>query len=104
MADQLIDPMRDAVPAPIKSREELDSLVSNMELTLMSIVQGVTLFFLTDSSRAPLLAGQLSFLPYFLVGLLIVLLFWSRSLIIRSQSSAGPWNLGTITSTFPVRL
>jgi hypothetical protein len=62
-------------------REDLDDLVSNMELTLISIIQGVALYFLTDSSRAPLLAGQLSFLPYIIVGLLIVLLFWSRSII-----------------------
>ena len=81
MSDQVKKINRDAVPARVKSREELDGLVGNMELTLMSIIQGVTLFFLTDSSRAPLLAGQLSFLPYIIVGLLIVLLFWSRSLI-----------------------
>ena len=81
MSDQVKKIDRDAVPARVKSREELDGLVGNMELTLMSIIQGVTLFFLTDSSRAPLLAGQLSFLPYIIVGLLIVLLFWSRSLI-----------------------
>ena len=61
------------------TRHELDSLVVNIELTLGSIIQGVALSVLTESSRAPL--GDLRFdqWPYVLNGLLIILLFWSRS-------------------------
>jgi hypothetical protein len=61
------------------TRHELDSLVVNIELTLSSIIQGVALSVLTESSRAPL--GDLRFdqWPYVLNGLLIILLFWSRS-------------------------
>ena len=77
-----------------KSRDQLDELVGNMELTLMSIIQGVALFFLTDSVRAPLLAGQISFLPYIVVGLLIILLFWSRSLIHTFTVIRWPLELG----------
>jgi hypothetical protein len=60
-------------------RHELDSLVVNIELTLGSIIQGVALSVLTESSRAPL--GELRFDQwlYVLNGLLIILLFWSRS-------------------------
>jgi|SRR6266536_606219 len=81
MMDKTDKTMGTAAPERTEMREDLDDLVSNMELTLMSIIQGVALFFLTDSSRAPLLAGQIAFLPYIIVGLLVVLLFWSRSLI-----------------------
>ena len=61
------------------TRHELDSLVVNIELTLSSIIQGVALSVLTESSRGPL--GDLRFdeWPYVLNGLLIILLFWSRS-------------------------
>ena len=34
------------------ARRELDSVVINIELTLVSIIQGVALFFLTDNARA----------------------------------------------------
>src|SRR5690242_48613 len=64
-----------------KLRDDLDGLVVNMELTLISIIQGVALYFLTESSRAPLLEGQFGVVPYVVVGLLIIFLFWSRSAI-----------------------
>jgi hypothetical protein len=62
-----------------RTRHELDSLVVNIELTLGSIIQGVALSVLTESSRGPL--GELRFDQwlYVLNGLLIILLFWSRS-------------------------
>src|ERR1700741_735757 len=62
------------------TRHELDSLVVNIELTLSSIIQGVALSVLTESSRAPL--GELRFeqWPYVANGLLVILLFWSRSM------------------------
>jgi hypothetical protein len=58
----------------------LDALVVNIELTLTSIIQGVALSVLTESSRAPL--GDLRFdqWPYVANGLLLILLFWSRSM------------------------
>jgi hypothetical protein len=61
------------------TRRQLDGLVVNIELTLVSIIQGVALSVLTESSRAPI--GDLRFdqWPYVLNGLLAILLFWSRS-------------------------
>ncbi len=57
----------------------MDGLVVNIELTLVSIIQGVALSVLTESSRAPI--GDLRFdqWPYVANGLLVILLFWSRS-------------------------
>jgi hypothetical protein len=62
------------------TRRQLDALVVNIELTLTSIIQGVALSVLSESSRAPL--GDLRFdqWPYVANGLLVILLFWSRSM------------------------
>lgn len=67
--------------AELASRNELDSIVVNVELTLSSIVQGVALSFLADSARSVLANGPAAAWAYVLAGLLIILLFWSRSLI-----------------------
>jgi hypothetical protein len=56
-------------------------MVVEIELTLCSIIQGVALYFLVDNARLVLAHGQLDTWPYIAVGLLIILLFWSRSLI-----------------------
>jgi hypothetical protein len=63
------------------NREELDSMVVEIELTLCSIIQGVALYFLVDNARLVLSRGQSTAWPYVATGLLIILLFWSRSLI-----------------------
>ena len=64
-----------------ESRNELDAMVVNIELTLVSIIQGVALTFLAENAREVLSAKQWSAVPYVLAGLLVILLFWSRSLI-----------------------
>jgi hypothetical protein len=63
------------------SRKELDSMVVEIELTLCSIIQGVALYFLVENARAVVSMGQVSAWPYVATGLIIILLFWSRSLI-----------------------
>lgn len=63
------------------TRTELDALVVNIELTLSSIIQGVALYFLTDNARAVLAENRFLAWPYVLCGLLIILLFWSRSIV-----------------------
>jgi hypothetical protein len=69
------------VTSPGGNREELDSMVVEIELTLCSIIQGVALYFLVDNARLVLSGGQSAAWPYAGTGLLIILLFWSRSLI-----------------------
>jgi hypothetical protein len=63
------------------SRKELDSMVVEIELTLCSIIQGVALYFLVDNARQVLSMDKVSAWPYVATGLVIILLFWSRSLI-----------------------
>jgi len=69
------------VTSPGGNRKELDSMVVEIELTLCSIIQGVALYFLVDNARLVLSGGQSVAWPYVATGLLIILLFWSRSLI-----------------------
>jgi hypothetical protein len=65
----------------LANRNELDAMVVNVELTLSSIVQGVALSLLADTARSVLSNGPNAAWPYVAAGLLIILLFWSRSLI-----------------------
>jgi hypothetical protein len=69
------------VTSPGGNREELDSMVVEIELTLCSIIQGVALYFLVDNARQVLSKEHYMACPYIATGLLIILLFWSRSLI-----------------------
>jgi hypothetical protein len=64
-----------------RSRQELDSTVVNIELTLTSIIQGVALFFLTDNARALMSARNWDALLYVAAGLCVIFIFWSRSII-----------------------
>jgi hypothetical protein len=76
------------------AQTQLDNLVVNIELTLISIIQGVALSFLADHSREILVGLQLTFWPYAVTGLLIILLFWSRSLIHTLTVIRWPLNFG----------
>jgi hypothetical protein len=69
------------VNPPSERRRELDSVVINIELTLVSIIQGVALFFLTDNARAILPKGHVSAFLYVVAGLCVIFIFWSRSVI-----------------------
>jgi len=69
------------VNPPNENRRELDSTVINIELTLVSIIQGVALFFLTDNARAVMSERHWSGLLYVAAGLCVIFIFWSRSVI-----------------------
>lgn len=76
------------------SRNELDNMVVNVELTLSSIVQGVALSFLADSAQKVLSWPEAAAWPYVVAGLLIILLFWVRSLIHTLTLMRWPLELG----------
>lgn len=64
----------------IGNRSQLDSLIINIELTLTSIIQGVALSFLCESASGIISHGRIQDLPYLANGLLLIILFWSRSI------------------------
>lgn len=66
---------------PDDARRELDSVVITIELTLVSIIQGVALFFLTDNARALLSTQHADAFVYIAAGLCVIFIFWSRSVI-----------------------
>ncbi|MFO0980279.1 MAG: hypothetical protein U1E76_00810 [Planctomycetota bacterium] len=76
------------------ARQELDNLVVNIELTLISIIQGIALSFLIGTSY-PLVVGlELRCWPFIATGLLIILLFWARAIIHTLTVIRWPLRLG----------
>ncbi len=75
-------------------RHDLDSIVVNIELTLISIVQGVALTFLAESSRPIISEGRLWAIPYALTGLLIIFAVWSRTVLHSFTIIRWPLELG----------
>ena len=63
---------------PGESRSELDAMIADIELTLVSIIQGVALTVLIETSREAIAKLDWIMWPYVLSGLIIILVFWSR--------------------------
>jgi len=61
-----------------ESRSELDAMIADIELTLVSIIQGVALTVLIETSREVIANLDWIMWPYVLSGLIIILVFWSR--------------------------
>ena len=59
MADQISTNKKESSA----TQTQLDGLVVNIELTLISIIQGVAFSFLADNSRGVLVNMQLTFWP-----------------------------------------
>jgi hypothetical protein len=65
----------------VLAQTQLDGLVVTVELTLISIIQGVALSFLASEGRDVVVGVRLEFWPYVATGLMTILLFWSRSVV-----------------------
>lgn len=76
------------------AKRQLDSLVVGIELTLISIVQGLALAVLAGAAVAPLLHWQWQTWPYVMTGLAVILIFWSRSLIHTLSFIGWPLEFG----------
>jgi hypothetical protein len=66
------------VTSPGESRSELDAMIADIELTLVSIIQGVALTVLIETAREPVAKLDWVMWPYVISGLIIILIFWSR--------------------------
>ena len=62
-------------------RSQLDSMIVEIELTLVSIIQGVALTVLIESSRDVITELKFIHWPYVLAGLLVIFIFWSRAVL-----------------------
>jgi hypothetical protein len=65
----------------VLAQTQLDATVVTIELTLISIIQGVALSFLAGEGRDVVVGVRLEFWPYVATGLMTILLFWSRSVV-----------------------
>jgi hypothetical protein len=63
------------------AKTELDAMIVGIELTLVSIIQGVALTVLIDSSRQVITELKFLYWPYVLAGLLVIFIFWSRAVL-----------------------
>jgi hypothetical protein len=77
-----------------EAKTQLDNAVINIELTLISIIQGLALGVLVSSAVQPMLSMQWQALPYVVTGLTVILVFWSRSLIHTLSFIGWPLEFG----------
>src|SRR5438093_7374941 len=63
------------------ARSELDAMVVEIELTLVSIIQGVALTVLIENAHATITEPNFFFWPYVVAGLLVIFVFWSRAVL-----------------------
>src|ERR1700730_10945562 len=63
------------------ARSELDSMVVGIELTLVSIIQGVALTVLIENAHAVIAERQFVFWLYVVSGLFVIFVFWSRAVL-----------------------
>ena len=76
------------------ARTQLDNTVVGIELTLISIIQGLALGVLAAASITPLMQWQWQTWPYIVTGLLAILIFWSRSLVHTLSFIGWPLEFG----------
>jgi hypothetical protein len=77
-----------------EAKHQLDTTIVGIELTLISIIQGLALGVLVASAVQPLVQLQWQVWPYLLTGLLVILIFWSRSLIHTLSFIGWPLEFG----------
>ena len=85
-------------PSPDRRRREaktqLDTTIVGIELTLISIIQGLALGVLVAGAVQPMVQLDWQVWPYVLTGLLVILIFWSRSLIHTLSFIGWPLEFG----------
>ena len=86
------------------AKTQLDAAVVGIELTLISIIQGLALGVLAASAVQPLITLQWETWLYILTGLAVILIFWSRSLIHTLSFIGWPLEFGHTFLYFAVTL
>lgn len=86
--------MSDPPRPPQRPMHELDGVVANIELTVISIVQGMALSFLVEGARALFVDARPSALPYLVTGLLVAFSMWARAVIHAFTVIRWPLELG----------
>ena len=87
-----------------RARDRLDQMVVNIELTLISFIQGLALAVLAGAAVQPILQLQWQVFPYIAAGLLVVLIFWSRALVHTLSFIRWPLEFGHTFAYFGATL
>jgi hypothetical protein len=66
---------------PDRTRAELDQMVVGIELTLVSIIQGVALAVLIENASKIVDQRDIAAWPYVFAGLFTIFVFWSRAVL-----------------------
>lgn len=66
---------------PEQKFQKLSDIVVTIELTLLSVIQGVALYFLADNARGPLLSLDYAHWLYVAIAFTILITFWSQALV-----------------------
>lgn len=89
-----MDEGRPSQPLRRAARIQLDHTVIGIELTLISIIQGLALAVLAGAAVAPMVELQWQAWPYIANGLVLILVFWSRSLVHTLSFIGWPLEFG----------
>ena len=71
-----------------------DEIAINIELALISLIEGFALVNLAEQAVPLLNSDALQYLPYILSGLVIILVFWSQSILHAVSFIRWPMNMG----------
>ncbi|MFN8499222.1 MAG: hypothetical protein U0641_15340 [Anaerolineae bacterium] len=77
-----------------EAKNKLDEVAVVIELTLISIIQAMALGVLVTFSIPVITEFQLQYWPYVVLGLLAILIFWSRTLIHTLSFIGWPLEMG----------
>lgn len=66
---------------PSLKKRQLDSLVETMEFTLISVIQGVALYFFINDTKDTILTFRYEYWIYILIAFVVVSMFWSQALV-----------------------
>ena len=86
------------------AKSQLDATVVGIELTLISIIQGLALGVLATNAVAPIVTLQWETWPYVVTALVSTLIFWSRSLVHTLSFVGWPLEFGHTFLYFTVTL
>lgn len=75
------------------TKKEFDHVVLDIEILLISVVQGVALTFLVTNASDPISNLQFVYWPYVAAGFLLILMFWSQAIIHTISFIDWPINL-----------
>ena len=77
-----------------KSKSKLDSVVIDVELLLISVVQGLAIQALVEAAIIPIQELQFEYWPYFLTAFFFILVYWAQAILHTLTFIKWPLDIG----------